>query len=262
MLSAALTNQEKQELIAILDRRITKRIPAAYLTKEAYFAGLSFYVDERVLIPRSPVAELIQKRFAPWLDADKVVRILDIGTGSGCIAIACAYAFENAKIDAVDISPDALAVAKINCDKHNMTDRVRLVPSDLFSALQGETYDVIISNPPYVSSADMQLLPQEYLHEPNGALLAGNEGDEIVEKILHQAPEHLTKDGILIVEVGNSQPVVLQRYPHLPFTWLDFEQGEAEVFLLNAEQLLEHKNRISTCPVIPRERSDRGNLAF
>lgn len=243
MMDAALTTNEKQEVINILYQRAKKRIPAAYLTKEAYFAGLSFYIDDRALIPRSPVAELIQKRFEPWIDSEKVLRILDIGTGSGCIAIACAYAFPDAKIDAVDISKDALKVAKINCEKHNVSNRVRLLHSDLFSALAGETYDVIISNPPYVSKTDMKLLPKEYLYEPNKALLAGKEGDEIVEKILHQTPDHLAKDGILIVEVGNSQPVVLQRYPHLPFTWLDFEQGDAEVFLLNAEQLAEHKNR-------------------
>lgn len=241
MMDAALTTNEKHEVIKILYARAKKRIPAAYLTKEAYFAGLSFYIDNRALIPRSPVAELIQKRFEPWIDSEKVTRILDIGTGSGCIAIACAYAFPNAKIDAVDISKDALKVAKINCEKHNVSDRIKLLHSDLFSALKDKTYDVIISNPPYVSKTDMKLLPKEYLYEPNKALLAGTEGDEIVEKILCQAPDYLDKDGILIVEVGNSQPVVLQRYPHLPFTWLDFEQGLSEVFLLNAEQLAEHR---------------------
>jgi len=237
MLDAKLTTSEKQAVLKIIGRRIKERVPAAYLTQEAWFAGLSFYVDERVLIPRSPMAELIQKQFAPWIDPEKVKRILDIGTGSGCIAISCAYAFPNATIDAVDISKAALKVAAINCAKHNRTKQIRLLQSDLFGALKNTTYDIIISNPPYVSRAEMQLLPQEYRHEPSGALLAGKNGDEIVEVILKEAPKHLSPDGILVVEVGNSEPVVLQKYPHLPFTWLEFEKGEAEVFLLTADQL-------------------------
>ncbi|MEI8055511.1 MAG: 50S ribosomal protein L3 N(5)-glutamine methyltransferase [bacterium] len=237
MLDAKLTTGEKQAVLKIISRRIKERIPAAYLTQEAWFAGLSFYVDERVLIPRSPMAELIQKQFTPWIDPEKVKRILDIGTGSGCIAISCAYAFPNATIDAVDISKAALKVAAINCEKHNCAKQVRLLQSDLFGALRNTTYDIIISNPPYVSREEMQLLPQEYRHEPKGALLAGKNGDEIVEVILKEAPKHLSPDGILVVEVGNSEPVVLQKYPHLPFTWLEFEKGEAEVFLLTADQL-------------------------
>jgi ribosomal protein L3 glutamine methyltransferase len=237
MLDAKLTTSEKQAVLKIIARRIKERIPAAYLTKEAWFAGLSFYVDERTLIPRSPMAELIQKQFIPWLDPEKVKRILDIGTGSGCIAISCAYAFPNAVIDAVDISKAALKVAAINCVKHNCAKQVRLLQSNLFGALENTTYDIVISNPPYVSKAEMQLLPQEYRHEPSVALLAGKKGDEIVEAILKEAPKHLSPDGILVVEVGNSEPVVLQKYPHLPFTWLEFEKGEAEVFLLTADQL-------------------------
>ncbi|CAL7962930.1 50S ribosomal subunit protein L3 N(5)-glutamine methyltransferase [Gammaproteobacteria bacterium] len=237
MLDAKLTIGEKQTVLKVISRRIKERVPAAYLTQEAWFAGLSFYVDERVLIPRSPMAELIQKQFTPWIDPKKVKRILDIGTGSGCIAIGCAYAFPNATIDAVDISKAALKVAAINCAKHNRTKQVRLLQSDLFGALENTTYDIIISNPPYVSRAEMQLLPQEYRHEPSGALLAGKNGDEIVEVILKEAPKHLSPNGILVVEVGNSEPVVLQKYPHLPFTWLEFEKGEAEVFLLTASQL-------------------------
>lgn len=237
MLDGALTTNEKQDVLKIITKRIKDRIPASYLTQESLFAGLSFYVDKRVLIPRSPMAELIQKRFSPWIEPEKVKRILDIGTGSGCIAISCAYAFPNAIIDAIDISSDALKVAKINCTKHNLTKRVRLLQSDLFNALKNETYDIIISNPPYVGRKEMKLLPAEYLHEPSCALLAGKNGDEIVEKILQEVPKYLSPDGILIVEVGNSEPVVLQKYPHLPFTWLEFENGEAEVFLLTADQL-------------------------
>lgn len=237
MLDAKLTTSEKQAVLKIIKQRIEEHIPAAYLTQEAWFAGLSFYVDERVLIPRSPMAELIQKRFAPWIKPEKVKRILDVGTGSGCIAISCAYAFPNAKIDAVDVSVGALKVATINCEKHNVTKKVRLLKSDLFGALKNRTYDIIISNPPYVGKAEMQLLPKEYHHEPSCALLAGKDGDEIVAAILKEAPKHLTPRGILVVEVGNSEPVVLQKYPHLPFTWLEFEQGEGEVFLLTADQL-------------------------
>jgi ribosomal protein L3 glutamine methyltransferase len=237
MLDAKLTASEKKAVLNVINRRIKERIPAAYLTQEAGFAGLSFYVDDRVLVPRSPMAELIQNRFAPWIDPKKVKRILDIGTGSGCIAISCAYAFPNAKIDAIDVSQDALKVAAINCAKHNVTKKVRVLESDLFSALKKETYDIVISNPPYVSGEEMRLLPKEYRHEPSNALLAGKNGDEIVEKILHEVPKYLSPHGLLVVEVGNSEPVVLQKYPHLPFTWLEFEQGEGEVFLLTAEQL-------------------------
>lgn len=237
MLDAKLITSEKQAVLKIINRRIKERIPVAYLTREAWFAGLSFYVDERVLIPRSPMAELIQKQFAPWVNVEKVKRILDIGTGSGCIAIACACAFPNATIDAIDISKAALKVAAINCAKHGCTKQVRLLQSDLFSTLKNTTYDIIISNPPYVSRAEMRVLPKEYLYEPGSALLAGKNGDEVVEKILKEAPKHLSPDGVLVVEVGNSEPVVLQKYPHLPFTWLEFEKGEAEVFLLTADQL-------------------------
>ncbi len=240
VLDAVLMTSEKQAILKIINRRVKERIPAAYLTQEAWFAGLSFYVDERVLIPRSPMAELIQKRFTPWVDPKKVKRILDIGTGSGCIAISCAYAFPNATIDAVDISPRALKVAAINCAKHNCTKQVRLLQSDLFSALKNATYDIIISNPPYVGKAEMQLLPKEYRHEPSGALLAGKNGDEVIEVILKAAPKHLSSAGILVVEVGNSETVVLQKYSHLPFTWLEFEEGEAEVFLLTADQFPGH----------------------
>lgn len=236
-LDAKLTTVEKQTVLKTIQRRIKERIPTAYLTQETWFAGLSFYVDERVLIPRSPLAELIQKLFSPWIKPGKVKRILDIGTGSGCIAISCAYAFPNAKIDAVDVSPEALKVAAINCTKHNVANRVQLLQADLFGASKDVTYDIIISNPPYVGSAEMQELPKEYLHEPKGALLAGKNGDEIIVKILKKASKHLSEHGILVVEVGNSENVVLQKYPHLPFIWLEFERGEGEVFLLMAHQL-------------------------
>lgn len=243
MLDAKLTNSEKKAVLKIIDQRIKKRIPAAYLTHEAWFAGLPFYVDERVLIPRSPMAELIKKCFAPWIEYKNVKRILDIGTGSGCIAIACAYAFPDAKIDAIDISKDALKVAAINCAKHNVKKRVQLLKSDLFSALKNNIYDIIISNPPYVGQKEMRSLPKEYYHEPTSALHAGKTGDEVIERILKDAPKYLSPHGILVVEVGNTEPVVLQKYPHLPFTWLEFEEGEGEVFLLTADQLQSNRHK-------------------
>ena len=236
-LDTELTTAEQQIVIRAIQRRIQKRVPTAYLTQEAWFAGMPFYVDERVIIPRSPLAELIQNYFAPWIKPEKVKRILDIGTGSGCIAISCAYAFPQAQVDAVDTSEAALEVARINCVKHDVQHRVRLLKSDLFSTVQDETYDIIISNPPYVSCTEMQTLPQEYLHEPQCALLAGERGDEIIARIIATAAKHLTAQGILVVEVGNSESEVLQKYPTLPFIWLEFTAGEGEVFLLMASDL-------------------------
>ena len=238
VLNKKLTACEKQAVLKIINNRIKERIPAAYLTKESWFAGLPFYVDKRVLIPRSPIAELIETSFVPWMEPKKVSKILDIGTGSGCIAIACAYAFPKAKIDAIDISQGALKVAAINCTKHKVTKKIRLLKSNLFEKLKGKTYDIIIGNPPYVGCAEMKTLPKEYYHEPKMALLAGIGGDEIVVKIIENAVKYLSPRGILVVEVGNSAPMILQKYPHLPFVWLEFERGEAEVFLITREQLI------------------------
>ena len=239
VLSKKLTSGGKQKLLKIINNRVKERIPAAYLTQESWFAGLPFYVDERVLIPRSPIAELIEAAFVPWVNPKKVSRILDIGTGSGCIAIACAYAFPKAKIDAIDVSQDALKVAAINCAKHKVTKRIRLLKSNLFEKLEGKTYDLIISNPPYVGNAEMKTLPKEYCHEPKMALLAGKDGDEIVVRIIESAAKYLSPRGVLIVEVGNSAPMILRKYPRLPFIWLEFERGEGEVFLITREQLLD-----------------------
>jgi len=200
---------QKETVIELVNSRLKDRIPTSYLTKESWFAGLPFYVDERVLIPRSPLAELIQDRFVPWIDPEQVSRILDIGTGSGCIAIACAYAFPKATIDAVDISDGALEVAKINCEKHKVTKRVRVLKSDLFENLGDKTYNIIISNPPYVGNLEMKSLPKEYYHEPEQALLAGKAGDEIIGRIIADAAKHLSPKGILVVEVGNSAPLVI-----------------------------------------------------
>ncbi len=240
-LQACLTTDEKALLCQLFQRRIHDNVPVPYLTKKAYFCGLSFYVDERVLIPRSPIAELINQHFSPWVDESRVERILDLCTGSGCIAIACSYAFPEALVDAVDISPEALEVAEINRAEHGLQDVLNLIQSDCFAALATtDRYDIIVSNPPYVSHEEMATLPSEYRHEPKLALETTNNGLAIVEKILYSAHDYLNDHGILVVEVGNSEDALVDAYPHVPFTWLDFERGGQGVFLLTAQQLKEY----------------------
>jgi ribosomal protein L3 glutamine methyltransferase len=233
----AVTADEAARIERLVAARIEQRIPVAYLVNEAWFGGRSYYVDERVLVPRSPIAELILARFSPWARADAVHAILDLGTGSGCIAIACAHAFPDARIVACDISSDALDVAAINVERHGVAEQVRLVQSDFFAAIPEQQFDIIVSNPPYVDADDMATLPAEFRHEPELGLAAGADGLDGVRRILHDASPYLSDDGILVVEVGNSQDALEANFAGVGFTWLDFDMGGQGVFLINKPEL-------------------------
>lgn len=237
-LDARLTEHERQAVSNILQQRISRRIPAAYLTNEAWLGDFRFYVDERVIVPRSYFSTLLAEQLAPWvLDPDGIHSALDLCTGSGCLAIVMAHVFPNAAIDAADLSIDALSVARRNVDAYGFNDRIALIPSDVFSALQGRRYDLIISNPPYVTTEAMAGIPAEYRYEPGIALEAGNDGLDVVRHILAEAGSYLNPEGQLLVEVGHNAVLVEQAYPDLPFTWVDTLGGEGKIFRFDASEL-------------------------
>jgi len=241
VINCRLVEHEKQAILALFERRITEQIPVAYITRIAYFAQLPFYVDERVLVPRSPIGELIEKRFSPYISENKPPkRILDLCTGSGCIAIACASYFSDAEVDAIDLSVDALNVAQLNIENHALSEQVIPIQSDVFSGVEGQKYDLIVSNPPYVDRQDIDCLPTEFTHEPEMGLGCGEDGLNIVRTILAESAKHLNDEGLLICEVGNSQVHVEALYPNVNFTWITFERGGHGVFLLTKEQLEKH----------------------
>lgn len=240
LLDARLTASEKTRVLKLLERRLGERMPLPYLTGIAHFCGLEFHVDKRVLIPRSPIGELIENQFAPWLPHEPE-RILDLCTGSGCIGIACAYAFDQAEVLLGDISSDALDVAEQNVVLHGLEGRAACVESDLFAGMPGETFDLIVSNPPYVDAEDFHSMPAEYQHEPEIALTSGNDGLDFTLRLLAEAPDHLNPQGVLVVEVGNSWVHLQDRFPEIPFTWLEFERGGHGVFLFTCEQLLKYR---------------------
>jgi len=237
-LDARLLPQERDALLEIYRRRCEDRLPAAYLTSEAWLAGHRFYVDERVIVPRSFIAELLQEHLAPWVDDPwSIQTALDLCTGSGCLAVLTALAFPEARVDAVDLSPEAISVAERNVAEYRLHDRVEIIRSDAFSKLQGRRYDLIISNPPYVNADSVAALPPEYLHEPVMALGSGRDGLDFTRIILREAKRHLTEDGLLVVEIGHNRAELEAAYPTLPFTWLDTAAGDEFVFLLHAADL-------------------------
>jgi len=238
-LDARLTNSELAEVLSIIQRRTEQRIPASYLTHQAFLGDFDFYVDERVIIPRSFIAELLHEQLSPWIaDPEEISSVLDLCTGSGCLAILAANIFPNASVDAVDLSPDALAVAERNVAEYNLENQVNLIESDLFAKLAGKQYDLIISNPPYVDAESVAALTQEYLHEPKMALGSGHDGLDATRIILKQAAQHLTENGLLVVEIGHNRDALEAAYPDLPFTWLDVSAGDQFVFMLHRNDLL------------------------
>ncbi len=233
-----LTADEKARIHALFDRRINERKPACYLTGEAWFAGLSFKADERALVPRSPIAELIENDFEPWRAGRSIERVLDLCTGGGCIAIATAHHLPDALVDAVDISPRALALAAENAERLQVADRVRLIESDLFSALEGEKYDLIVTNPPYVTREEVAALPDEYRHEPENGLIAGEDGLDLALRILRDAPAHLNDGGFLICEVGESERALVHLLPQVPFVWIEFKVGQMGIFCIERDDIM------------------------
>lgn len=245
LMQCRLVTQEKQAILALFERRITEGLPAAYLTNQAMFCGLPFYVDERVLVPRSPIGELIGNKFEGLVDSAPQ-QILDLCTGSGCIAIACAINFPEADVDAADLSVDALNVAQMNIEGHGLVEQVIPIYSDVFSGVEGQSYDLIVTNPPYVDQEDVDALPQEFLHEPKMGLGSGFDGLDITRRILSEAANHLNDNGVLICEVGNSQVHLTAAFPNVPFQWLTFERGGHGVFRITKAQLQQHQQGFSS----------------
>lgn len=242
--NARVTAAERETVLALFERRIRERIPAAYLTGEAWFAGLSFKTDRRALVPRSPIAELIEGGFQPWLGDREVSRALDVCTGSGCIAIAMAHHNPDWQVDAVDISDEALALAAENVQRLHVEGRVELIKSDLLGALAGRTYELIVSNPPYVTREEVAALPAEYRFEPELGLIAGEDGLDLCLRLLRDAPKHLAPGGLLIVEVGESERHLTALLPELPLDWIEFKVGQMGIFAVDREILVEHGKRI------------------
>ena len=244
-LDAVLTEPEREQVIDCLQQRVQTRKPAAYITRESWFCGLRFYVDERVLVPRSPIAELIANRFEPWIDSSRVERILDLCCGSGCIGIAAQYQFPEAQVCLSDLSAEALEVAALNLRQHDLADAIELYESDLFASIPPQRFDIIVSNPPYVDDEDMALLGDEFRAEPSIGLAAGADGLALVDRILEAAPDYLADDGVLFIEVGNSQAAMQQKYDFLPMAWIDFEFGGAGVCCIEAQNLKQRRSQIT-----------------
>lgn len=245
-LDCQLIDQERERVVDILQQRISSRQPAAYITHESWFCGLKFYVDERVLVPRSPIAELISNQFEPWIEGHHVNRILDLCSGSGCIAIACQYAFEEACVCASDISADALEVATINRHDHDLDDYLTLYQSDLFNDIPPQQFDLIVTNPPYIDAVDMNALTAEFECEPALGLAAGDDGLLLADRILTQAGRYLSDHGVLFVEVGHSQAAMMDKYASLPMTWVDFEYGGSGVCCILGSDLRQHQKSIES----------------
>jgi ribosomal protein L3 glutamine methyltransferase len=242
--AARLDAAERAQVLALFKRRVDERKPACYLTGEAWFAGLAFKVDERVLVPRSPIAELVESGFEPWLGGREVRRALDLCTGSGCIGIAMAAHQPGWHVDVVDLSPGALALARENVAAHHLQRRMRVIESDLFAALAGERYELIVSNPPYVPDRDVDALPAEYGHEPALGLKGGDDGLDLALRILAHAPQHLSESGLLMVEVGDSEDALVALLPQVPFAWVEFKVGQMGVFVLERDEVLAHQHAI------------------
>jgi ribosomal protein L3 glutamine methyltransferase len=243
-LDCALTEDEREQVMDILGQRLKSRKPAAYISRESWFCGLRFYVDERVLVPRSPIAELISNHFEPWIDSNQVHRILDLCTGSGCIAIACQYMFEDAAVFASDISADALEVARVNRHEHGLDECLELYQSDLFDDIPPQQFDLIVCNPPYVDAEDMSNLSDEFQSEPGLGLAAGEDGLALVDRILLQAADYLSEQGVIIIETGNSQAAMMEKYSFLSMTWIDFEFGGSGVCCIQNQDLKQHQASI------------------